>query len=210
MAWGVLDDETNPRPPGTIILERDATSEKTHDDADGENLKKHRNTVLQPQPSNSPNDPLNWSNRIKASIFLLLVVTIVAIISIQSMLGTAGRILADRYEVDYPTLVRTLQPPGIAAGAAALVVFSAIGSIWGKRLPILVSVFVVWMMMIVGYFANSLAYYQGVTIVLNVFSTAPDLLSAPLITDMVYVHHRGKLMAFAAVVAIVGMDVRYG
>lgn len=63
-------------------------------------------------------------------------------------------------------------------------------------------------MMIVGYFANSLAYYQAVTIVLNIFGTAPELLSAPLVTDLIYVHQRGKIMAFSAVVAIIGIDIR--
>merc|ERR1711881_186705 len=62
-------------------------------------------------------------------------------------------------------------------------------------------------MMIVGYFANSLKYYQAVSIILNIFGTAPDLLSAPLTTDLFYVHQRGKVMAWASVVAIIGIDV---
>ena len=62
--------------------------------------------------------------------------------------------------------------------------------------------------MIVGYFANSLKYYQAVSIILNIFGTAPDLLSAPLTTDLFYVHQRGKVMAWASVVAIIGIDVR--
>jgi hypothetical protein len=111
--------------------------------------------------------------------------------------------------VNYPTLVRTLQPPAIAAGAIALVIVSAIGAVWGKRLPIIISVLVVWLMMIVGYFANSLKYYQAVLIILNIASTAPELLSAPLVTDLIYVHQRGKIMAFSAVVAIIGIDLRY-
>lgn len=80
-------------------------------------------------PQNSPNDPLNWSKRVKAAIFLVIIVTVTAIGGIQSMLHTAGRILAEKYDVDYPTLVRRLQPPGIAAGAIALVIVSAIGAV---------------------------------------------------------------------------------
>jgi hypothetical protein len=212
MAWGVLEDKRNPRPPGTLVLDHNLETTNYDTDTDtisGTNLKKHGSTVLQPQPSDSPNDPLNWSNRVKTAIFLTIIVTVTAIGGIQSMLGTAGRILADRYEVDYPTLVRTLQPPGIAAGAIALVIVSAVGAVWGKRLPILISVFVIWVMMIVGYFANSLAYYQAVTIILNIFGTSPELLSAPLVTDLIYVHQRGKIMAFSAVVAIIGIDIRY-
>ena len=211
MAWGVLEDKRNPRPPGTIILSHDASKNDNDHDADTLNNfdpKKHGDTVLEPQPTDSPNDPLNWSMKVKINICFIIIITITANGGIQSMLNTAGRILAERYDVDYPTLVRTLQPPGIAAGAMALIFVSAIGAVFGRRLPIVVSVFVIWIMMIVGYFANSLKYYQAVSIILNIFGTAPDLLSAPLTTDLFYVHQRGKVMAWASVVAIIGIDVR--
>jgi hypothetical protein len=211
MAWGVLEDKQDPRPPGTIILNDDNnTDHDRHDETAAENLKKHGTAVLQPQPSDSPNDPLNWSKKVKTTIFLVVIITVTTISSIQGMLSTAGRILATEYGVDYPTLVRTLQPPGIAAGAVALFFVSAIGAVFGKRLPIVVAVFVIWIMMLVGYFANSLKFYQAVTIILNVFGTAPELLCLPLVTDLIYVHQRGKIMALSAVVAIVGIDIRYG
>ena len=211
MAWGVLEDKRNPRPPGTINLSDDSSKSNYDNEADvskDPDLKKHGATILEPQPSDSPNDPLNWSMKIKVTICLVIIVTVTANGGIQTMLGTAGRILAERYDVNYPTLIRTLQPPGIAAGAIALLFVSAIGSVYGRRLPIVVSVAVIWIMMIVGYFANSLRYYQAVTIILNIFGTAPELLSAPLTTDLFYVHQRGKVMAFSSVVAIIGIDIR--
>ena len=210
MAWGVLEDKTNARPPGTIILSQDISTRDSDSEVTLNNttLKKHKNTILEPQPSDSPNDPLNWSMKVKATICFVVIITITANGGIQSMLNTAGRILAERYDVNYPTLVRTLQPPGIAASAVALLFVSAIGAVYGRRLPIVVAVCVIWIMMIVGYFANSLGYYQAMTIILNIFGTAPELLSAPLTTDLFYVHQRGKVMAFVSVVAIVGIDIR--
>jgi hypothetical protein len=35
-------------------------------------LKRDGNIILQPQPSDSPNDPLNWCNKWKESIMIVL------------------------------------------------------------------------------------------------------------------------------------------
>lgn len=211
MAWGVLEDQRDPWPPGTIILRDDNDVNQDHDnDRTHTPLKKHEATILQPQPTDSPNDPLNWSMKVKCTICLVVTITITTIAGIQSMLSTAGRILATQYGVSYPALIRTLQPPGIAAGAVTLFIVSAIGAVYGKRLPIVAAVLVVWIMMLVGYFASSLRFYQALNIILNVFSTAPELLSAPLVADVIYVHQRGKIIAFSSVVAIIGIDIRYG
>jgi hypothetical protein len=210
MGWGVLTDKKTRQPPGTILLE-ELLQNVSHDANAKEKplLKKDGNTILQPQPSDSPNDPLNWSTKIKLSIFLTLIVAMTAVGGVQAMLATAGRILAEQYDVDYPTVVRTLQSPSIAAGAVALFFASAFAAVWGKRLPIIVGVAVIWINMLIGYFANSLEYYRALSIVSNVFGAAPELLIAPIVTDLVFVHQRGRFMALSTVVAIIGIDARY-
>ena len=83
MGWGVLQDPRTPFPTGTVKLEekeglgmwprhlppkrqgilRGTVLRKFHlgdDLPDVSGLKKKGNVVLQPQPGDDPNDPLNW------------------------------------------------------------------------------------------------------------------------------------------------------
>lgn len=69
MAFGVFETSGNEFVPGTSRLEEDATSRSTQLKKAGGN---DSDTVLVPQPSNSPNDPLNWPLWQRDLILLLL------------------------------------------------------------------------------------------------------------------------------------------
>jgi hypothetical protein len=103
MGWGILEDKKTPWPPGTVLLDDvkqlamiDTTRSKFTQ------LKKDKHIVLQPQPTDSVNDPLNWPFKRKVAVIFTLIVTGVAVGGMMSMLGTAGRILAERYHIKYP------------------------------------------------------------------------------------------------------------
>lgn len=71
MAWGILEPKSRPaHVPATVLLE-DTPEVAAHH----EHLKKitHRGEtiILVPQPSDDPNDPLNWSLLQRDLIFLL-------------------------------------------------------------------------------------------------------------------------------------------
>lgn len=215
MAWGVLEDRRTPRPAGTVLLDdiiqQMQAMQNGTDTPELSHLKrdaKNKHIILQPQPSNSPNDPLNWEFKTKALIIFTLITTMTAVGGILGMLGTAGRILATKYHVDYPSIVKTLSPPAIAANAVALFIASSISAVYGKRFQIFVGVMVIWLNMLAGYFANSLGYYRNLGIVNGLFGAPLELLIAPIITDMIYIHERGKLMALSAVIGVIGGDAR--
>lgn len=73
MAFGILEDHVLPHVPGTVYLEEEHSS--THALAT-QNLKhgtgKEGDIVLAPQPSDDPNDPLNFSFAKKLSIVAIL------------------------------------------------------------------------------------------------------------------------------------------
>src|ERR1700759_65336 len=103
MAWGIFDDKKTPWPPGTVLI--DDIKQKAMIDTSGpefKHLKKDKHVVLQPQPTDSVNDPLNWSWKRKMAIVFSLIVTGVAVGGMMAMLGTAGRILAERYHITNP------------------------------------------------------------------------------------------------------------
>jgi hypothetical protein len=208
MAWGIVEDHKTTRPPGTVLLEdiQKALGPPDPNAPEFQHMKKDGDTVLQPQPSDSVNDPLNWSMKIKISILLTMFVTMTTIGGLLGMLGTGNRILAERYHVKYPVVVKTLSPPSIIANAVALFFASAIAAVWGKRLGIVIGVFAIWGNMFAGQFANSLLYYQRMGIVNGLAGAPAELLLGPIIADLMFVHQRGRLMAFSALIAVIGGD----
>ena len=60
MGIGILDDHKLQHVPGTVILDEEAghTEDQTHNLKHGEGKDAH--IILAPQPSEDPNDPLNW------------------------------------------------------------------------------------------------------------------------------------------------------
>ena len=77
MGLGVLEASINGQVPGTVLLDQKAA----HSEAITSNLKhdqKNKHIVLAPQPSEDPNDPLNWSAFQKYLVcFVLFLGTIV-------------------------------------------------------------------------------------------------------------------------------------
>jgi hypothetical protein len=103
MGWGILDDPKTPWPPGTVLL--DDVKQAAMIDTSGSqfaHLKKDKHIILQPQPTDSVNDPLNWPLKRKMTIIFTLIVTGVAVGGMMAMLGTAGRLIAERFHVSYP------------------------------------------------------------------------------------------------------------
>jgi hypothetical protein len=226
MAWGVLEDTTTPRPPGTVLLDDIKQTATNATGGDFVKLKKDKHVVLQPQPSDSVNDPLNWPMKRKVTIIFTLITTSVAVGGMMAMLGTAGRILAERYHITYPVsslkfcllcvqllnryqeLIQTLHPPAIATNAIALFFASAIAAVYGKRIGLVVGAFALWINIFSGYFANSIIYYRNLGIVGGVFGAPGELLIGPIITDLIFVHQRGRLMALSAIIGVIGGDAR--
>jgi MFS family permease len=208
MAWGIIEDHRTPKPPGTVLLD-DVKQQLLVDEGGNPefaHLKKDGHIVLQPQPCDSPNDPLNWSMKIKCTILFTMFITMNTIGGLLGMLGTGYRKLAEKYHVKYPVVIATISPPGIITNAIALFFASAIAAVYGKRIGIVVGVFVMWCNMFAGQFANSLQYYRGISIV-NGFAGAPaELLLSPMIADLMFIHQRGRLMAYSAMIHVVGGD----
>ncbi|PMD51515.1 MFS general substrate transporter [Hyaloscypha bicolor E] len=67
----VLDDHHLPKVPGTVILEEDVAHSETVTGDLKHGRGKNAHIVLTPQPSEDPNDPLNWSQARKLTIMLI-------------------------------------------------------------------------------------------------------------------------------------------
>jgi hypothetical protein len=206
MAWGIVEDYQTPRPPGTVLLDDIRKEQPDVNNTEFEHLKKDGEIILQPQPSDSVNDPLNWSMKLKVSILLTMFVTMTTIGGLLSMLGTGKRILAETYHVKFPVVVKYLSPPGIIANAISIFFASAISIVWGKRIGVVIGVFMIWINMFCGQFANSLSYYRNLAIVNGVGGAPAELLLSPMIADVMFIHQRARLMSFSAFIHVIGGD----
>jgi hypothetical protein len=70
MGWGVLESRRSAFPRGTSRLGVKDTSDDKVPELD--NSKRSGGIVLSPQPSDDPNDPLNWSLKWKCLHLLIL------------------------------------------------------------------------------------------------------------------------------------------
>lgn len=61
MALGILEPKTNVHVPGTILLNEQAAHSESQTQALKHGRGKNSSIILAPQPSEDPNDPLNWS-----------------------------------------------------------------------------------------------------------------------------------------------------
>jgi hypothetical protein len=211
MGFGILDDPKTPMPLGTVALD-DIFERAQHLDPDDpafSKLKKDGHVILQPQPSDSVNDPLNWSPKHKYAMATLLIITMVTVGATHGMITTGYRKIAEQFHVDFPDVVAAFTPPYVAAHAVSLFLSSATCAVWGKRILYVHAILVLWVTMLTGYFANSLRYYTTVNTISGIAAAPMELLLAPMMTDTIYIHQRGRLMALSAVVGVIGGDARF-
>lgn len=69
---GILEDSHLPHVPGTVILNEEAAHSESVTRGLRHGMGRNAGVVLAPQPSEDPNDPLNWSDTKKISIISIL------------------------------------------------------------------------------------------------------------------------------------------
>ncbi|KAK7887414.1 hypothetical protein LTR67_009834 [Exophiala xenobiotica] len=188
---GIIDDTKIPHVPGTVILEEAYAHSESVTGGLKHGKGRNANIVLVPQPSNDPNDPLNWPKSKKLTVLgITCWGSILYAAVVSAMLNAAFAEMAVEINTTIPDLV-------LATGYQTLVVgvtgplFSALARKWGKRPVFLLASVICLVADIVG---SCLATYNGVLVsrVLQGFAIAPyESLVFTLISDMFFVHERG-------------------
>ncbi|KAL2399165.1 hypothetical protein ABEF95_000664 [Exophiala dermatitidis] len=188
---GILNDTKLPHVPGTVILEEDAA----HSEATTGGLKhgtgRNANIVLVPQPSNDPNDPLNWPMSKKlTALGISCWGSILYGAVVSAMLNSAFAEMSVEINTTIADLVLTSGYQTLVVGVTGPL-FSALSRKWGKRPIFLLASITCLVADIVGSCVNS---YQGVLAsrILQGFAIAPyESLIFTLISDLFFVHERG-------------------
>ncbi|KUJ16570.1 serine/threonine kinase 16 [Mollisia scopiformis] len=195
MGLGVLEDKNLQHVPGTVLLDDQAAHEEEVLHALKHGKGKDAHIVLSPQPSDDPNDPLNWPMWKKELI--------VAVLCLGTMLnaGTNGPFLNASYftmaqEIKTPltTVVLVSGYNLLAAGIIGPFV-CAFSRKYGKRPVFMVSTLFDIIGTAIGESKISYKYLLAARIVQGFSTSAFESLIVATIGDMYFVHQRGLRIA---------------
>ncbi|KAJ4297996.1 hypothetical protein N0V90_005895 [Kalmusia sp. IMI 367209] len=188
---GVLEDKHLQHVPATVIL----AEEENHRTEATAGLKhgtgKDADIILIPQPSEDPNDPLNWSATKK--------LTIMAIISYGSILYAAvlAPLLSPALVVSALDFNKGVSDITVISGYMLLVTaasgpfVSAFSRKWGKRPLLIVSSMFGLLGTIIGSATHSYNGLLAARVVQGFSISAFESLVVSIVGDMFFVHQRG-------------------
>ncbi|KAK6605400.1 Protein HOL1-like protein 2 [Botrytis cinerea] len=158
VGWGVLQDPRYPNIPGTVNLgENTAGADGSSKEGNWDYVepKKRGEIVLNPQPSESPNDPLNWTTATKMAILLILALTAGVTVSLGPMITTGSEDIATAFDVSTDqvsfNIVGIMQ---LTTGSGTFFTAAA-AAVWGKRPVFIISTIGLLATNIWGFFSNS-------------------------------------------------------
>ncbi|KAK5390267.1 hypothetical protein LTS13_000348 [Exophiala xenobiotica] len=195
MGLGVLEDHKLSHVPGTVLL----NDEAAHSESQTGNLKhgtgKNSHIVLSPQPSDDPNDPLNWS--------LLKKESIVWILAFGSMLcaATNGPFLNASYFAIAKQINKDLTTTVLVSGYNILAIacigpfVCAFSRRYGKRPVFIVSTLFCIVGTAIGEVKVSYKYLLAARIVQGFSTSAFESLIISVVGDLFCVHQRGLRIA---------------
>ncbi|KAH6972741.1 major facilitator superfamily domain-containing protein [Ilyonectria sp. MPI-CAGE-AT-0026] len=192
MAFGVFETSGNEFVPGTSRLEEDATSRSTQLKKAGGN---DSDTVLVPQPSNNPNDPLNWPLWQRDLILLLLCYcTNICVGGVGPLVSTIALPIIQEFHVTFQDVSLLSGYQVLVVGAVAPIV-SALARKYGKRPVYLVSSAFLLAGSILCTFASSYDVLLTGRLLQGVGTAAFESIPFSAVGDLYFVHQRGLRMA---------------
>jgi MFS family permease len=187
---GVLENKDKAWVPGTVTLDEVDTSQ-----IDTSNLKhgsgKNSHIILVPQPSEDPNDPLNWSTTKKLIVILILGLgTTVIAATIGPLLNSGLFTIAAEFGVPIGNITLISGYQLLVAGATGPIV-SACSRKWGKRPCFFFSSLFALIGTIIGSATNNYNGLLAARIVQGFAISAYESLVISVIGDLYFVHERG-------------------
>ncbi|KAF5546700.1 hypothetical protein FNAPI_8718 [Fusarium napiforme] len=193
MAFGVLDPKDGHHVPGTVNLDDQATSDLT--EAIGRSLKhatgRNAHIVLVPQPSDDPNDPLNWPLLKRNLVFGVIMLGTAFVGIVPGPILNAGIVqVATDLHVSFGKIAQLSGYLTLALGAASPLV-SALARKYGKR-PLFVGSSAIGVVgCLVAEFAPGYNQLLAGRVLQGLGSSAYESLCLSVISDLYFVHERG-------------------
>ncbi|KAJ9628837.1 hypothetical protein H2203_002740 [Taxawa tesnikishii (nom. ined.)] len=198
MVFGILEDRHMELVPGTALLNDQNDLPPELHDVPTERLKhgtgKYSHILLVPQPSDSPNDPLNWPLW-KKDLILFIVGFVSSVVGAYGpMLGPGFVSISQELGISINTLSQSTAWLILTLGLIVFLV-NPVAKIWGKRPVYILSVIIMFVVSIWGAVAKDYGSFLGSRI-LGALGMAPyEVLVQATIADMYFVHQRATRLA---------------
>ncbi|KAI9853921.1 MAG: hypothetical protein M1824_000796 [Vezdaea acicularis] len=199
MGLGVLSDSKMDHVPGTTRwIDESVTDHNVEGDRGlgNQNIKRDRtgSLILSPQPSDDPNDPLNWPLWKRDVILSIISLMSILATTLGPLLSPITITLALNFHTDFTriALLTGYYLLGVGVGG---VIFVASARVWGKRhLFLLGSILVI----LSSVWAGASKSYKSIlwARIFQGIATAPfEALINAVVGDLYFTHERGKRLA---------------
>ncbi|KPI38427.1 putative MFS-type transporter [Cyphellophora attinorum] len=193
MGLGIKDDKSLDHVPGTVLLDDETTVTNTGNLKHGKGRNAH--IVLSPQPSNDPNDPLNWSAWKKELIIVILSLGAMLNAGVNGPLLNASYFgLSQQLDTTITTVVLASGYNLLAAGCIGPFV-CAFARKYGKRPVFLVSTLFIIVGTAIGQAKVDYNYLLAARIIQGFSTSAFESLIVSTVGDIYFVHQRGLRIA---------------
>ncbi|KAF2502681.1 MFS transporter-like protein [Lophium mytilinum] len=199
MGFGILEDKSDlAHVPGTVLL-----AEKISQPGDVLAQLKHGSgadaqIVLVPQPSEDPNDPLNWPYWKKLSIVAILVYgSCLCAATVGPLLNASIAVLAMDFKTSFKDITLMSGYQLLAAGCSGPIV-SALARKYGKRPVFLASSLFAVIGSIMGSASHSYNTLLAARIVQGFSISAYESIIFSVIPDLFFLHQRGLFTAIVS------------
>ncbi|KAK4574964.1 hypothetical protein LTR86_000814 [Recurvomyces mirabilis] len=198
MPWGILECNKLEIVPGTALLRDQSDLPDDLRAVDASRLKhgsgKFSHIVLVPQPSDSPNDPLNWSTWKKDFILFLVGMSAAVVGAYGPMLGPGFVPIAKQLGITVVILSQSTAWLILTLGLCVFF-FNPAAKIWGKRPVYVLCSIILLIVSIWGAVADNYGSFLG-SRVLGALGMAPyEVLVQATISDLYFVHERATRLA---------------
>lgn len=200
MGLGVLEDKHLSHVPGTALLTDVVGSDNYHSHGElNTSALRHgkgrdSDVLLVPQPSNSPNDPLNWS-LLKKDLMLFFICIDTAVVGAWGPMITPGFVeMTSQFGISYNKLNGDLGYGILMIGLSCFVT-NSMAVVWGRRPIFLLGNLLLFISSIGGFYAHSFNSLLGFRLVGCIGMSPFEVLVTTTIADIYFVHQRGVRLA---------------
>ncbi|KAH6681503.1 major facilitator superfamily domain-containing protein [Halenospora varia] len=198
MAWGILQDTKMEQVPGTAAMNDQSDIPREYDQVPHEILKhgtgRLSHVILVPQPTDSPNDPLNWSLWKKDGILLIVGFSAAVVGAFGPMLSPGFVQIAGELNISVNTLAQATAWLILTIGLS-LFITQPFAKVYGRRPVFIVAIIVMFATSVWGALAKDYNSFLASRVVSGFGMSPYEVLVQCTIGDMYFVHQRATRIA---------------
>ncbi|KAF5009348.1 hypothetical protein FDECE_4446 [Fusarium decemcellulare] len=195
MGLGILENRDGRHVPGTVTLDQSAAHPRDHDEGLKRGQGRDSHIVLVPQPSDDPNDPLNWPASKKMSVFAIILMGTAFVCVVPAPILNAGIVqVATDLNRSFSDIAKLNGYMLLAIGAVSPFA-SAFARKYGKRPVFVFSSLIGLVGCLVAEFAGNYNTLVAGRLLQGFGASAYESLCTSVVTDIYFVHQRGFYVA---------------